>query len=98
MNITGHEVEKLNDPTGILEGERYEFLLNIEIPEDDEMFSENGVYLKVILAVNDTGSRIAQYFFYEENTNEFLNFELEEEEESLVKEYCVKQLESIINF
>lgn len=93
MNITGHEVDKLNDPTGILLGDRYEFLLDLEVPEEDELFTENGVYLKAIVAVVDNETRIAQYHFYEETTNQLLDFELEEEEVAIVKEYCKKQLE-----
>ncbi|WP_078380515.1 DUF6509 family protein [Sutcliffiella halmapala] len=97
MNITGHEVEKLKDPTGILEGERYEFILDIEVPEDDELFSDNGLYLKVIIAVDDNDTRVAQYNLFEENSSKLLDFELEEEEISIVKEYCVKKLEDSIN-
>ncbi|CAG9622665.1 DUF6509 family protein [Sutcliffiella rhizosphaerae] len=88
MIIKEYEAEKLKDPTGILEGDRYEFFLEIDIPEDDELFSENGVYLKVIFSVNGTETRIANYQFFEDTTNKLLDFELEEEEELLVKTYC----------
>ncbi|MCM3236432.1 DUF6509 family protein [Heyndrickxia oleronia] len=93
MEITGHNVEKLNDPTGIIVGDRYEFFLNIEVPEDDELYSENGVLLKVIYAVEDQGSRIALYQFIERATNEVLDFALEDEEEELVNEYCKQHIE-----
>ncbi|MBU5210317.1 DUF6509 family protein [Heyndrickxia oleronia] len=93
MEITGHIVEKLNDPTGIIVGDRYEFFLNIEVPEDDELYSENGVLLKVIYAVEDQGSRIALYQFIERATNEVLDFALEDEEEELVNEYCKQHIE-----
>jgi hypothetical protein len=94
MNINGHEAEKLKDPTGILTGDRYEFLIDIEIPEDDEMHMENGVFIKAIVAVEDNGTRIVQYHLYEDTTNTLLDFELEEEELAMVKEYCIKQLEN----
>ena len=39
MNITEYTVEQIKDPTGILAGRRYEFLLNIEVPEEDELYT-----------------------------------------------------------
>jgi hypothetical protein len=93
MNITGYTVEKLKDPTGILEGDRYEFFLDIEVPEDDDLYSENGIELKVIYAVDTNSERIAQYYIYEKGTQKILNFELEEEEETIVKEFCKTHLE-----
>ncbi|WP_449540302.1 DUF6509 family protein [Ferdinandcohnia sp. Marseille-Q9671] len=88
MNISGYSVEKLKDPTGILEGERFEFFLDIEVSEDDELYSENGIELKVIYAVDSKGARIAQYHFYEKSTGKLLEFGLEEEEEKIVNEFC----------
>ncbi|MBS4176798.1 DUF6509 family protein [Lederbergia citrea] len=92
MNITGHSVEKLNDPTGILAGERFEFFLEVDIPEDDDLFSENGLSLRVIFAIDEKGARISQYNFIEQNTNQGLDFALEEEEETLVTEYCAQYI------
>ncbi|MFD6441322.1 DUF6509 family protein, partial [Peribacillus sp. NPDC060186] len=48
LNITEYSVEKLNDPFGILSGERFEYFLDIEVPEEDELFSENGLYIRVL--------------------------------------------------
>ncbi|KMJ59460.1 pullulanase [Bacillus sp. LL01] len=96
MNIKGYEVEKLNDPTGIIEGDRYEFLLNLEVDEEDELYSEEGVYLKVIFAVNESGSRIAQYQFYEVNSNKLLDFGMEEEEEQVVLAYCGEHYKAVL--
>ncbi|MFS0823359.1 DUF6509 family protein [Bacillus sp. 1P02SD] len=93
MNITGYSVEKLKDPTGILEGDRYEFFLDIEVPEEDELYSENGIELKVIYAVDQKGERIAQYYFYERGTEKVLDFELEEDEEITVNNFCKEHLE-----
>ena len=36
LKITEFTVEQIKDPTGIITGNRYEFYLNIEVPEDDE--------------------------------------------------------------
>lgn len=95
MKITGHTIEKLEDPTGILIGDRYEYLINIEVPEDDELFSENGLYVKVIYAVDVKGLRIAQYQLFENVTNKFIDLELEEDEEEMIDLYCRQHLDSI---
>jgi hypothetical protein len=94
MKITGHTIERMEDPTRILTGERYEILLNIEVSEDDELYSENGLSLRGIFVIEEKGTRLAQYHFIENVTNRYLDFELEEEEEQLVKGYCSKALES----
>jgi len=93
LEIISHEVEKLWDPTGILEGDRYEFIIDIEVPEDDELYSENGLYVKLIFAVDQNGERIAQYQIFERGTNIYLDFELEEEELKMISEYCSKHIE-----
>ncbi len=93
MNITGYTVEKLKDPTGILEGDRYEFFLDIEVPEDDDLYSENGIELKVIYAVDTNSERIAKYHIYEKSTQKVLDFELEEEEKEVVNEFCKTHLD-----
>lgn len=90
MNITGYTVEELHDPTGILDGIRYEFFLQIEVPEDDELFTENGLVLRVIFADVDQTQSILHYEFMEKNSNAILDFALEEDEEKLVFEFCRK--------
>ncbi|CAM3994434.1 DUF6509 family protein [Lederbergia lenta] len=92
MNIIGHTVEELHDPTGILVGDRYEFFLQIEIPEDDELYSEHGLDLRIILAVDENGARISQYNFVEQGTNRILEFALEEDEENIVIDYCKQHI------
>lgn len=88
MEITGHTVEKLYDPTGILEGDRYEFFLEIKVPEDDELYTDHGILLRVIYIADDKGKRIGQYDFLERGTNQVLDFALEPEEEESVMAYC----------
>ncbi|WP_458413577.1 DUF6509 family protein [Schinkia sp. CFF1] len=92
MEITGHTVERLEDPTGILTGDRYEFILQIEVPEDDELYSEQGVYLKAIIAVEDETTRVAQYQFFEKGTNGYIDLELEDDEKELIADYCRQHL------
>lgn len=89
MNITSYEVEKIKDPTGIIVGDRYELLLGIEVPEDDELFDEqNSLDLRVILAVVETQERIVQYHFLNRSNGKVLDFALEEEEEATVLAFC----------
>ncbi|NSL50840.1 DUF6509 family protein [Calidifontibacillus erzurumensis] len=94
MEIIGHTIEKIEDPTGILVGDRYEFHLSIEVPEDDELFSENGIYVKAIIAVEgeEKNVRIAQYQLFEKGTNTYIGLELEEDELDLIKNYCKQHL------
>ncbi|MFC0270745.1 DUF6509 family protein [Metabacillus herbersteinensis] len=92
MNITSATFGKINDPFGILAGERYEFFLNIDVPEDDELYTENGLLLKVIYVKEEDQSRIAQYNFVEEANEKTLDFELDEEEMVIVDAYCKEKL------
>lgn len=93
MNITGYTVEKIIDPTGILEGDRYEFFINIEVDKDDELYSERGVILRVIFASMENTEKIVQYQFIENETNEVLNFEMEEDEIKMITQFCKEHIE-----
>ncbi|MCM3588055.1 DUF6509 family protein [Mesobacillus maritimus] len=92
MEITGHTVELLEDPFGLLKGERYEFFLNLLVDEEDELYTENGIMLKVILSVDKEEAKILQYYFIERSTEKVLDFALEEEEEDFVTNYCKNNL------
>ncbi|WP_121612173.1 DUF6509 family protein [Mesobacillus foraminis] len=92
MEITGHTMEILQDPFGLLGGNRYEFFLYIAVDEEDELYTENGLLLKVIFSGDEENPRILQYYFIERATGKVLDFALEEEEEALVKEYCLNNL------
>ena len=74
MNITEYTVEEIKDPTGILTGKRYEFLLNIEVPEEDELYNENGLQLKVLYLVDEKQQKILNYHFYDSLENKYLDF------------------------
>jgi hypothetical protein len=88
VNITEYTVELIKDPTGILRGNRYEFFLNIDVPEDDELYHENGLQLKVLYFSDDNEKKILNYNFYDSSENKYLEFALEEEEEKLVNDFC----------
>ncbi len=92
LTINEYTVELLKDPFGIIEGERYEFLIYIEIPEDDELYRENGVYVKALYGVFDTDSKLIKYDIIENETNIVLDFELEEDEEKYIAMFCSTHL------
>ena len=94
LNIKGHEVEKLEDPFGLLSGDRYEFFLELEVDEEDELYSEKGVGLKCIFVHDESGDKITSYYFFERVTEKVLDFELEEDEEELVLSYCKNTVEN----
>ncbi|MBS8264508.1 pullulanase [Mesobacillus boroniphilus] len=92
MNITGHTTEILDDPFGLLTGNRYEYFLNIEVDEEDELYTEKGLLLKVLFLVNGEERRILQSYFIEQETEKVLDFELEDDEVVQVKKYCEENL------
>jgi hypothetical protein len=92
FTITAYTVELIKDPFGILSGTRYEFILEIEVPEEDELYSDQGVLLRVIYTEDEARSGITKYEFLERNTNKYLDFELESEEEKFVEAFCKVRL------
>ncbi|MGG3470093.1 DUF6509 family protein [Neobacillus pocheonensis] len=92
LNITGHTVEKLEDPFGLLSGERYEYFLDLNVDEEDELFSDKGVGLKVIFVVDENDAKLSTYHFYEKGSEKVLDFALEEDEEELVLTYCKENI------
>ncbi|WML47894.1 DUF6509 family protein [Neobacillus sp. PS3-34] len=96
MNITGYTVDKLEDPFGLLSGDRYEFHLDIEVDEDDDLFSEKGIGLKVIYVINGTEAKILQYHFYEKGTEKIFDFSLEEDEEEMVITFCKQHTDGVL--
>ncbi|KKI93848.1 pullulanase [Bacillus sp. SA1-12] len=95
MKIIESTIERLEDPFGILTGERFEIFLTLDIDEEDELYSENGIVLKLIYAVEGEQAKIAQYHFIEKTTELVLDFALEEDEEEEVMNYCKQLVEGI---
>lgn len=93
LKIESYTVEKLEDPFGILSGDRYEFFLELDVPEDDELYSENGVMLRVIFMRDEEKEQISKYEFIENDTKNVLDFELEEDEEIAVLTFCREHYE-----
>lgn len=92
MQITNFIFDKINDPTGIIEGDRYEFLLDLDIDEEDELFTEGGVDLRVIIASDEKGLRIVQYYFTDKGTKTTMDFALEDDEEAEILAYCKEKM------
>lgn len=90
MNILAYMMDEIKDPTNILEGQRFEFLLDIEVDEEDELYTEGGIDLRVIVSKNDDDIKIANYFFIQKSDQAILDFGLEDEEEAEVLAF-VKQ-------
>ncbi|MFP5115084.1 DUF6509 family protein [Bacillaceae bacterium C204] len=88
MNITGHSVEKLEDPFGLLSGDRYEFFLELNVDEEDELYSEKGIGLRAIFVSDENGEKITNFYLYEQGSEKVLDFALEEDEEAMVLSYC----------
>lgn len=94
LNIAEYSVELVKDPFGILDGKRYEFILDLDVPDDDELYSENGVYARVIFSVADSGSRIVKYELRERSTDRYLEIDLEDEELAAFAQFCQEELEA----
>lgn len=92
FEITEFSIEQLKDPYGIIAGERYEFMLDLQIDEEDELYEESGVVLRVIAAVQDGTITIAKYEFLNASTNQYIALDMEEEELAMVEAFCREQL------
>lgn len=92
MNITQFSVEEILDPTNIIEGKRFELLLDVEVDEEDELYSEAGIEIRVIAGVLNEEVRIVSYFILDKAENDYLDFALEEDEEEMILEFCKEQL------
>ncbi|WP_153730619.1 DUF6509 family protein [Sporosarcina obsidiansis] len=89
MNIVDGKVEELVDPTGIIEGQRYEFLLTIKLDEEDELYNENGTGLRILYSVKDGQKKMLTYQFYEMATDSPFDVEWDEEEQAAAEQFCL---------
>lgn len=88
FEITSYTVEWVKDPFHIIPGKRYEFTLDIEVEEEDELYSEQGLSLRVIYGVEESRSGIVKYEFLERGTGKYLDFEMEAGEQEAVEQFC----------
>ena len=92
MEITAFSVEEIKDPTNIIEGKRYEFLLDVEVDEEDELYSAAGIEIRVIAGQKDEEVRVLNYFLTDKADNKMLDFALEEEEEAMILQFVREEL------
>lgn len=92
FSITGYSVEWVKDPFGIIPGKRYEFNLDIEPEEEDELYSEQGLVLRVIYGVEESKQGIVKYEFLERDTGKYLDFEMEAGESEAVEAFCMEHV------
>ncbi|MWV44234.1 pullulanase [Paenibacillus sp. HJL G12] len=92
LTITEFQVEHIKDPFRILAGKRYEYKLDIEVPDDDELYSENGLYVRAIYNEQEEGGGLVKYDLYEKSTDLYLDFDLEDEEVQAIETFCREHL------
>ncbi|MFC5701407.1 DUF6509 family protein [Cohnella faecalis] len=92
FTVTKHSVEAAKDPFGILVGKRYEFKLDLEVDEEDELYSENGIYARVVFKVDEDKTSIVTCNFIEKSTDRVLDFDPEADEEETLAAYCKENL------
>ncbi|SDC91696.1 hypothetical protein SAMN02799630_01713 [Paenibacillus sp. UNCCL117] len=88
FTVSEYTVEFVKDPFQILEGKRYEFIIDIAVPEDDELYSEHGLYIRVIYRVADDQGAIVKYDIYERTTDTYQDFDLEDDELAVLQAFC----------
>lgn len=91
--ITAYTVEKMKDPFGILPGDRYEFVLELEVDEEDELHHDEGVSLRVVYLKEESGERIVNYEFQKTTSGGYIDMEMEEDELQFVSDFCRERLE-----
>lgn len=88
LEITGYSVEWIRDPFGIIQGRRYEFLLDIQVEEEDEIYSPHGLSLRVIYLAEGDSGKIVKYEFLEKGTGKYLDFAMVNEEYEAALAFC----------
>lgn len=94
MNITAYTVEQVQDPFGILSGRRYEFKLEIEVDEDDELYSAHGVYARIVYKDDGDASGILVCDWVEKETGRYLELAAEPEELAELAAFCASHLDA----
>lgn len=92
MNIINFMMEELVDPTGIIQGKRYEFLLDVEVDEEDELYSEAGTQIRLLIGDEGEGPFIINYFIMDKKDEHYIELALEEEEKQYLLAFCKEQL------
>lgn len=88
ITITEYTVNKLNDPFGILAGDRYEYSLDIDVAEDDELYTEGGLSIRLIFVRENEAPSIVKYDIVAITSGEVLEFDLEDDELAILLAFC----------
>jgi len=88
LTVTEYSVELVKDPFRILPGKRYEFVIDLELDEEDDLYSANGIYVKAVYKVEGEEGSVVGYKLYEKTTGRYVDAELEDEEEAALAEFC----------
>lgn len=88
MDITQYSVEELKDPTNIIEGKRYEFLIDVDIDEEDELYREQGIEIRAIIGELNGEYSLKSYFLIDKADQSYLDFALDEDEEADILAVC----------
>ncbi|MEK3900287.1 MULTISPECIES: DUF6509 family protein [unclassified Paenibacillus] len=92
LTFTSYTVENVRDPFNILSGKRYEFVVNIDVPEDDELYVENGVSARVIVKVEEEQTSMVSYDLLETSSGQLLDFDMEDDEEAALLQFCTEHV------
>ncbi|MGE7843744.1 DUF6509 family protein [Lysinibacillus sp. NPDC093712] len=92
MNITQFSMEEILDPTNIIEGKRYEFILDVDIDEEDELYHEAGIEIRVLIGEKEGAPFILNYFIMEKAKREYLDFALEDDELEEILTFCKEEI------
>lgn len=90
FTLQEYTVEAIADPFRILSGDRYEFIIDLEVEEDDELYHEEGVRLRVVYAVNEAQGKIVKYEFQTADAGKYIDIEMEDDELAMVEQFCAE--------
>ncbi|AHN20185.1 pullulanase [Lysinibacillus sphaericus] len=92
MDITQFSMEEILDPTNIIEGKRFEFILDVDIDEEDELYHEAGIEIRVLIGEKEGAPFILNYFIMEKAEGEYLDFALEDDELEEILTFCKEEI------
>lgn len=92
LQISNYSAEKIRDPFGIISGSRYEFMISLEVPEEDELYSENGVSVRAVVKEDGGVISLVTYDVMETTTQKLMEFDLEDDEEEELLAFCREHL------
>ncbi|WP_341301260.1 DUF6509 family protein [Lysinibacillus sp. FSL H8-0500] len=92
MDITQFSMEEILDPTNIIEGKRFEFILDVEVDEEDELYHEAGIEVRVLIAEKNAEPFILNYFVMEKAKGEYLDLALEDDELEEILAFCKEEI------